>query len=177
MITAMPEDDAVDCAAERCLGCHQCWRCGIERCLADHGCLDAQYAVAMQEAPEAGGAADTPYAQVPPLPSWMSDLSTGGANGRLPGTSAAAAQGMGPPAEAPSSRAAQMLEEAAGRGWGVNPSPGEPAQERPRTCSRAGAQAAQQPIDADVLNQALGKLTPLISVDPPVNIRSLPMCV
>ena len=110
-----------------------------------------------QEAQAAGGVADTPYAQIPPLPSWMAE-----------GSSAADPQGLSQPAgvsrEALDAqlRAVRALREevAALEASSFSAAPQASAQERPRTRSRADAPPAQQPIGADALNQALGK-TPI----------------
>ena len=107
-----------------------------------------------QDAQAAGGVADTPYAQIPPLPSWMAE-----------GSSAADPQGLSQPARVIPSRealeaqlrAVRALREATFSGASSSAAPQASAQERPRTRSRVAAPPAQQPIDADALNQALGK--------------------
>ncbi len=62
---------------------------------ADRGCPETM-SCCEQEEHQAGSVADTPYAQVPPLPPWMADLGAGGAAAQLPGSSAAAAPGVRP---------------------------------------------------------------------------------
>jgi len=109
-----------------------------------------------QDAQGGGGVADTPYAQIPPLPSWMAE-----------GSSAADPQGPSQPAGVIPSREALEAQLRAVRAlreevFPLGPSsssaaPQASAQERPRTRSRAAALPAQQPIGADALNQALGK--------------------
>ena len=115
-----------------------------------------------QEALEAGSVADTPYAQVPPLPPWMAGVSTAGGAGTA-WSSGPPAYFSSPEAEATArsadALAADVLAQTAELRARMLPAPaGASALERPRTRSRA---AAEQPIRADVLNQALGEPPPV----------------
>lgn len=119
--------------------------------------------------------ADTPYAQVPPLPPWMAGPGTGGAEARLPSSSAAAAQGAGPPdSESILDRETRTREELLAAIERTSEGLAASARARVRAqvqriYERAATPGAQQPIGADVLNQALGD-SPLLH--PSVNIAS-----
>ena len=162
-----------DCAAKGCLSDYP--KSAIlyhkEQRHADSGCPET-VCCCEQEEHQAGSVADTPYAQVPPLPPWMADLGAGGAAAQLPGSSAAAAPaaspllGMGPlPADIldreseTRRRVLELLDQAEESNANFVASRQRAERVHAETQAqlarfRAAMQSGQAPANADLLNQA-----------------------